>query len=457
MIIFLADSITKPLQILAHATRDIAKGKWDVELPKLKSTDEVGDLAASFLYMKEALKKHIEELTKTTAAKERMESELKIAHDIQMGIVPKVFPAFPDRREFDLYAALEPAREIGGDFYDFFFIDENRLCFVIGDVSGKGVPAALFMAVTKTLIKANAKETTNPDEILRRVNVEIFKDNESCMFVTVLCGVWDVTANEIWYANAGHNPPLLVRKGQRAEFLTGEHGPALGALQNGSYIKQSLLLDEGDVLCLYTDGITEACNENEELFSEERLQKLLSNDSDMPLKELVENTLRKIHAFEGARPQSDDITLLMLRYLGDSETSPQPVTLVMENDLSSLSKLTSEIMKFGRQHRLRDSVLHDINLVLEEVIVNVISYAYADRTKHEISIRLSKEKKTVALQIRDDGKPFNPLQIEAPDLRAPIKERPVGGLGIHLVRNLTQSMEYERKGSWNILTLKMAV
>ena len=457
VIIFIAGSITKPLRVLAHATKDIAKGNWEVELPGPKSTDEVGDLTASFLYMREALKKYIRELTETTVTKERMESELKIAHDIQMGIVPKIFPPFPERKEFDLYAILEPAREVGGDFYDFFFMDPHHLCFVIGDVSGKGVPAALFMAITKTLIKAIAKETANPDEILTKVNAEIFRDNDSCMFVTVFCGILDARTGEISYANGGHNPPLVLRKGKGAEFVRGEHGPAPGALENAVYIKQSLVLGPGDALYLYTDGVTEACDEKDELYSEERLQDFLLRKPAAPLKELVENTLQEIRSFSGEKPQSDDITLLVLRYFGDSTAGKNEITLVLENDLASLPKLALDLEEFGKQHRLAENVLRDTNLVLEELVVNIISYAYADAVKHEIVIHLEKREKEIVIQIRDDGGPFNPLQIPEPDLDVPIKERPVGGLGMHIVRNLAARVEYERKGIWNILTLAMAV
>jgi len=456
VIIYIANSITKPLQILAGATKDIAKGRWDFELPDLKSTDEVGGLAASFLSMKDALKKYIRELTETTAIKEHMESELRIAHDIQLSIVPKIFPPFPGRKEFELHAILEPAREVGGDFYDFFFIDDSRLCFVIGDVSGKGVPAALFMAVTKTLIKASATESTGPDEVLSRVNSEISRDNDSCMFVTVFCGILDTRTGEISYANGGHNPPLVLRKDKGAEFLGGEHGPALGAVENGIFIKKSFFLAPGDVLCLYTDGVTEACNEKEELFSEEKLQKFLYQESGASLKALVEDTLGQIRIFAGVQPQSDDITLLMLRYCGKYLGDNKTMKLALENDLSSLPKMVATLAEFGKQHRLTENVLNNLNLVLEELVVNIISYAYAEGGKREILIRLEKLEKELILQLRDDGKAFNPLQVPEPDLDAKIEDRPVGGLGMHMVRDLTSSLEYERKEGWNILTLKMA-
>jgi len=458
VIILISGSITKPLRILARATKDIAKGNWEIELPNLKSTDEVGSLAASFLYMKEALKRYIRELTETTAIKERMESELKIAHDIQMNIVPKTFPPFPSRSEFDLYAVLEPAREVGGDFYDFFFMDENRLCFVIGDVSGKGVPAALFMAVTKTLIKASAKETSNPDEILKKVNMEISRDNDSCMFVTVFCGIFDTRTGVISYANGGHNPPLVLRKGKGAEFLRGGHGPALGVLDNAEFVMEKLSLEPGDALYLYTDGVTEACNENDELYSDERLLNFLSGHTAQSLNGLIENTLQEIRLFEGKMPQSDDITLLVLKFFGMSADGKDEneMTLVLENTLSSLPELSSALAEFGKRYGLEEEALHGINLALEELVVNIVSYAYRDTARHEIVIRFEKREKDFVIQVRDDGIPFNPVQIPGPDLALPLIERPVGGLGMHIVRHLAGSVEYQRVHGKNILTLKIA-
>ncbi|MDD5217993.1 MAG: SpoIIE family protein phosphatase [Candidatus Omnitrophica bacterium] len=459
VIILIAKSITKPLRALAYATQDIAKGNWNVELPKPKSADEVGTLTASFIYMKEALAKYVRELTQTTAIKERMESELKIAHDIQMSIVPKTFPPFPERKQFDLYAILEPAREVGGDLYDFFFIDENRLCFVIGDVSGKGVPGSLFMAGTKTLIKSCAKETAGPDAILKKVNGDISSDNDFCMFVTVFCGIFDIRTGEIVYANGGHNPPLLIRKGQNAEFLPGGNGPAVGVVPNAEYTQGSLFLKPGDTLYLYTDGVTEACNEKEELYSEERLRDFLSRNSGKRIKKMVEDTLREIRLYSGAAPQSDDITLLVLRYWGEAGAGPDEneMTLILKNEMSSLAKLESALAEFGKQHGLDGDVLRNINLILEELTVNIISYAYADKTQHDIVVHLEKREGKLGIQIQDDGKPFNPLQVPAPDLDASLEKRPIGGLGIHLVRKLAESVEYQRRDGYNILILKMSV
>ena len=316
VIVSISGSITRPLRTLARTTKDIADGNLDFTLPRVGSGDEVGKLSDSFLYMRDSLKRHIRELTETTAAKERMESELKIAHDIQMGIVPKIFPPFPDVPEFDIYAVLDPAREVGGDFFDFFLIDERLLCFVIADVSGKGVPASLFMAVTKTLINVIAREIRDPAEILDRVNKEISSDNPSFIFVTVFCGILDIRTGEVCYSNGGHNPPLLIRRGKGVEFLTGGGGTIVGISREIEYTRAMLRLEPGDTICMYTDGVTEAFNEDREQFSEERLEKEVASRRGDSIKGLVKGILETIRSFAGGAPQSDDITIMALRYFG---------------------------------------------------------------------------------------------------------------------------------------------
>lgn len=458
VIILVSSSITRPLEDLARAAKDIAQGNWEVALPDLKSNDEVGVLVASFRSMKEALKKYIHELTRTTAAKERMEGELKIAHDIQMNFVPKTFPPFPGRKEFELYAVLEPAREVGGGLFDYFFTDESHLCFAIGDVSGKGVPAALYMAMTKVLLKANAKGAGGPDEILSRVNAEIALENDSCFFITVFCGILNTETGEIVYANGGHNAPLVLCRGQGARFLSGAHGPALGVIRDAVFSRETLTLAPGDTLYLYTDGVTEACDENEQLFSDDRLQKFLSGDPGMSLKGLIRKTLREIRSFTGTMPQSDDITALAVKYLGGpaARKNNSGRTLALASNLSDLPRITPFLSEAAERYAFAAGRIHDLSLVLEEIVVNIISYAYEDASGHEIIVDLEKENGKLIVRIYDDGKPFDPLQVPPPDLDVPLEKRPIGGLGVHIVRSLTESADYQRQNGWNVLTLRVA-
>lgn len=316
VIVFNARSITRPLRMLANATRVISTGNLDAEFPLIKSRDEVGNLSESFITMKDSLKRYIKDLTETTAAKERIESELKIAREIQMSIIPKIFPPFPDRPEIDIYAFIEPAREVGGDLYDFFFVDDDHLCFMIGDVSGKGVPASLFMAVTKTLFKANTVEGVRPDEILTRLNNELAQNNESCMFVTIFCGILNTKTGEVIYSNAGHNPPLLLRLGKDAEYLDTSGGIAVGAMEGLSFKTEKLVLHPGECLFMYTDGVTEATNLEDELFSEKRLQDDLSALREKPIKDIVSSLMQEIEDFSQETPQADDITMMIIKYFG---------------------------------------------------------------------------------------------------------------------------------------------
>ena len=316
IVVYISESITRPIRALAEASDKIAAGDFEAGLPETHSKDEVGALTRDFQAMQNSLKDYIRQLTETTAARERMESELEIAHDIQMSILPKTFPPFPTREEFDLYALIAPAREVGGDFYDFFQLGEDRLCFVIGDVSGKGVPAALFMAVTKTLIKSFARDDVSPEAIQNHVNQELAAENEACMFVTLFCGLLDMKSGEIRYANAGHNPPLLVKKNGTAEWLPRARSLVAGAMPDVRYECDRIRLFPGDSLFLYTDGVTEAMNAAEELFSEDRLLDVLSGSSETPIKAAIGEVMAAIDRFSEGVPQSDDITMMMIRFSG---------------------------------------------------------------------------------------------------------------------------------------------
>ncbi len=314
VVVLIAGSITRPLSALVNATEEIATGNMEADLPPIKSMDEVGKLTHSFHSMKDSLKKYIEDLTNETAARERIESELNIAHDIQMGILPKTFPPFPERPEFDIYATIEPAKEVGGDLYDFFFMDENHLCFTVGDVSGKGVPAALLMAVTRTLIKTKATKGLSPAKVLSRVNEDLAIDNPSLMFVTLFMGILDVRTGDLEFSNGGHNPPYIIHANGKVTPLETTNGMALGVVEDFSYESRKVLLKKGDTLFVFTDGVTEAMNNEEELFSETRLENLIAETQNIPVEQLVEDVMEKIKEFSQGTQQTDDITMMVLRY-----------------------------------------------------------------------------------------------------------------------------------------------
>jgi sigma-B regulation protein RsbU (phosphoserine phosphatase) len=266
-------------------------------------------------FLKWQLRLRTAALEETIAAKERIESDLRVAREIQMDLLPKKFPPFPDRAEFDIYAVIEPAREVGGDLFDFFFMDSDHLCFVIGDVSDKGVPAALFMARTKTLLKSLAKGLDSSSDILETVNRELSVNNDSMMFVTAFCGILKVSTGEIGYTNAGHNPPLVARHENEVRFLAGTGDTVLGIDEDLSFHQSGMVLEPGDTLFMYTDGVTEAFNDKEEEFSEKRLKQAVLDHHRTLVKETVLAVMGKVKAFTGEVPPSDDIAILSLKYL----------------------------------------------------------------------------------------------------------------------------------------------
>jgi len=272
----------------------------------------------AFSLIRLSIGRFIENLKEETEARERIESELRIAAEIQASMLPRKFPPFPERKDFEIFATMDPAKEVGGDFYDFFFIDKNRLCFVIGDISGKGVPAALFMAITKTILKAEALRGLLTEEILNRVNSVLCPDNETCMFATIFCAILDLETGELQFSNGGHNPPLICRHDGCFDFMDVPKGIVIGAIEDCKCGSGRLLLEPNDIIFLYTDGVTEATNLQSELFSEERLKNCLVNlqSQNKDITAMIKDVRQELLNFTQGAPQSDDITMLALAYKG---------------------------------------------------------------------------------------------------------------------------------------------
>ena len=317
-VISIATSITRPLHSLAEATHVMSSGNFDVELPVIRSKDEVGELAHDFQVMKESLKEYIVNLTETTAAKERIQSELKVATDIQASLLPRVFPPFPERSEFEIFASMDPAKEVGGDFYDFFFIDPDNLCFLIADVADKGVPAALYMMVAKTLLKSEGQRLGEPDQILTCVNQILAEDNERCMFASVFCAILDVRSGEVRFANAGHNPPLLIGT-EGARYLRLKPGFMLGPVPDTVYETERITLSPGDTIFLYTDGVTEARNRADTAYGEPQLLSALQRVAQLDPTGLIHFIRADVLRHADGAPQSDDVTMIAIRYRGVAE------------------------------------------------------------------------------------------------------------------------------------------
>lgn len=386
--------------------------------------------------------------------KERMEVELNFAREIQMSLLPLIFPAFPTRHELSVYATLESAREVGGDFYDFYFLDDDHLCFVIGDVSGKGAPGALLMAVSKTLIKSRAADDHKPASILTHVNDELSRDNTSSMFVTVFLGIINIKTGEVEYTNAGHNPPYIRRADGTVEKVDAFHGPVIGAMPGLPYKQDGIRLDKGDIILLYTDGVTEAFNEAEQLFSDQRLVDLLNEDKLDTSERIVQFIASDVIQFQGEAEQADDITILAVQYRGPiDEVESSKLEIVIKNRKEDLGIVEDQFYEFAGQNAIPDSIRQKVSIVLDEMLNNIVSYAYVDDGEYDIEVDIELSGKRLVLTIKDEGVPFNPFVKGTPDISASVDQREVGGLGIHLVRSVMDEYLYQRQINKNVVTL----
>ncbi len=377
----------------------------------------------------------------------RIESELTLARDIQKGMIPDEFPAFPDRTEFDLYAIMKPAREVGGDYYDFALVDNSHLAFVMADVSGKSISASLFMAVAKTLMKSHAKRGLKPSEIFRAVNNTLCDNNKTGLFVTAWMGIIDLNTGKITYANAGHCPPVIVRNGV-PEVLSCKPCFILGGMENMEYPDFEIKLEKGDIIYLYTDGVTEAENVTNELYGTERLLNVIRGNYNCDMKEFCDNIEKDIHDFEKGNEQFDDLTMLALRYKG---SEVQKITLPAVVD--SIEKVTEFVNDRLQKSNIPQKIQTQIDVVIDELMSNVTKFAYRDGKNGDISVEMEVNEEEIAMTFRDSGVPFNPLEQADPDVNAPLEQRKIGGLGLFLVRKTMDKLNYVYENGQNVLTV----
>jgi sigma-B regulation protein RsbU (phosphoserine phosphatase) len=391
------------------------------------------------------------------AANLRMEGELNIGRDIQMSMLPRSFPAFPDRDDFVVFATLEPAREVGGDLFDFFLIDEDHLCFLVGDVSDKGVPAALFMAVTKTAIKSQAVLDPDTASILTHVNDELAENNETSMFVTLFVAILDTRTGNMTYTNAGHNPPYIKKADGSIVTVDARHGPVAGAIEGIAFGSSQLTLDPGDIAILYTDGVTEAMNIDHDQYTDAGLKSLLEDSARVSAEEFVALINREVALHRGEAEQSDDITVLAMTYRGPDPTA-EHLELTIPATLGAIAEVLESFERFATEHSLDDMVRRQTLLVLDDLLNNVASYAYdeeegPDDQTGTISIHAELTPSRLVLTISDEGVPFNPFGLNAPDVQLSLEERDIGGLGIHLVRTVMDEVGYRRRAGRNVVTV----
>lgn len=444
-------SVTKPISRFAYTADQIAKGNFLVVLPQVKSKDEMLRLRNSFATMQRSLIRQIEETKLVNEQKGRMESELQIARDIQMTMLPKTFPPFPDRSDIDVYAQLKPAKEVGGDLYDFYIRDE-KLLYCIADVSGKGVPASLLMAMTRALFRTVSAHESNPAKIVSNINGPMAAENETDMFVTLFVGVLDLPTGRMRYCNAGHCAPVLIDSaGTRIGPLPVEPNIPVGILTDMKYKIQETTIDPNTTIFLYTDGLTEAENTRHVLFGEERLMEALQ---PLPPQSLIEHVTEVTRQFVGEAEQSDDMTMLTILYSKQQSDIKLKRSITLPNNVEDVPQLASFTDEVCEALELEMSLTMSINLALEEAVVNVMSYAYPAGTKGNVNIEAEADEEWLKFVISDNGVPFDPTEKEEVDTTLNAEERPIGGLGIHLVRQIMDSINYEFIDDKNVLTLK---
>jgi sigma-B regulation protein RsbU (phosphoserine phosphatase) len=436
------------LQINERKTHDGGTVFIATDITALKNAEQAAEDAKARL---------ADSLALVEAAKARMQEELNVGRDIQRSMLPRVFPAFPDRKEIELYAVLEPALEIGGDLYDFFLVGDHRLCFVIGDVSGNGVPAALFMAMTKIMVKTRAASDPSPASIVTHVNDALSAENDSCMFVTLYLGILNLRDGTLQTTNAGHNPPLLKRRDGQFEWLTTQDGPLVGPMPGIAFKESTIHLEPGDELFLYTDGVTEADNRQRELFGKDRLKTILDKSRAGSVVDRLGEVMNAVRTFAGDVPQADDITMLGLRYHGvaPSDVVDRVFRQTMPNQLMAIPILQTAFEQYVAQWDGAKPLIPTLNMALDDLLNNVVQYAFPnDPTEHHIEVEGEVRDEWVILTIADDGIPFNPLTVAPPDLSLLLHEREIGGLGIHLVRSMFDEVSYHRNVGRNVLTVK---
>jgi sigma-B regulation protein RsbU (phosphoserine phosphatase) len=454
-------AVTGPILALNDRVHEIAGGNLDREVV-IKTGDELEQLAVSFNMMTSQLRNHIAHIARVTAERQRIDTELDIATRIQVGMLPQNFPPFPGRKnEFDLYAEMHPAKEVGGDFYDFFFVDDDHFALVIADVSGKGIPAALFMATTKTIIKNRLQSGEDPALALTIINHQLCDNNITDMFVTVWVCVLELSSGRLAYVNGGHNPPLRKQGSTGFSFLVSPPDLPLAGMDDIRYHCRELRLNPGDTLFLYTDGIVEASasiseDTAEEIFyGKERLKDFLDTHAAQPLREMFSLLRADISAFCSGAEQSDDITMLAIRISG-AEEKPLRRSITLKADSACLDELNAFIVRELDNGGCPQSVRGQIELAVEEVFVNIANYAYQS-PGGEVTVNCRMEeaqgRTLMTLAFSDAGRPFNPLEYPEPDTSLPLEQRQEGGLGLLIVKKTMDTMHYSRESEMNCLEI----
>lgn len=425
------DNLRKINKGLAEITNGNLNVKVDV-----RSNEEFASLSDDINQTVGTLKRYIKE------AAARIDKELEFAKQIQYSSLPA---AFPKSNSFRLYAQMITAKEVGGDFYDFYMLNDSTIAFLVADVSGKGIPAAMFMMRAKTVIRDLAEHGLEPDEIFTIANEKLCENNDAGMFVTAWLGILDTKTGLMKFANAGHNPPLVKKCGEEFSYMKARSGMLLAGMEGIKYRKNELQLNPGDKIYLYTDGVTEATDNNNELYGEQRLLDFVNSLENIEPESLCKLIKEDVDRFVGTAPQFDDITMLAMDFdavIGDDSILVMP-------DLNSRVAVSAFADSLSGKLEIVPKIASKINIVFDEIYANIVNYSKATLAQISYSIEGGK----LRITFTDDGIPYNPLEAAEPDTTLSAEEREIGGLGIFMVRKMTESMEYEYKDNKNILTL----
>ncbi|MBO4264761.1 MAG: SpoIIE family protein phosphatase [Clostridia bacterium] len=415
------------------------------EVVNVRSNEEFASLSDDINSTVDTLKRYIAE------ASARVDKELELAKNIQSSALPSTFPAFPKRSDFDIFAAMYPAKEVGGDFYDFYMTNDDKLHFLIADVSGKGIGAAMFMMRAKTELKSLTEAGMPIEEVFTAGNHALCEGNDAGMFVTAWQGGIDLENGLVRFSNAGHNPPLIKHRDGAFEYLRSRTGLVLAGMDGLNYKSQELRLEPGDTVFLYTDGVTEATNANNELFGEDRLLTALNSKKFGSSKEICDFIKKSVDEFVGDAPQFDDITMLAFDYSGTGDIHKIEFEQGKIDDIPAVQAFAEEkLEKLGAPMK----VITQIDIAIDEIYSNIIKHGYAKAPGPVlVSLRQTSDKKGITLRFVDEGVPYNPLTKEAPDITLSAEERKIGGLGIYMVKKTMDDMRYRYENDKNILTL----
>lgn len=384
-----------------------------------------------------------DQLASDIAEKERLSTELSVATTIQNSMLPNIFPCAPNYKELEVYATMDPAKEVGGDFYDFFDVDDNHFAILIADVSGKGVPAAMFMVIAKTLIKDKIQSGMSPTEAFDSVNKQLIQDNGAGMFVTARLGILEISTGILSYVNAGHNAPFVRRREGGFEPLPLRSGLVLAGRKKTKYKPLETRLDAGDSIFLYTDGVTEAMNVEHELYGDDRLKAVLDANAKVFCVDMLSAVRTDVDAFAGEEPQFDDITMLCLHVSGSYRETTVPATV------GSIPQATGFVNSCMSEYGVDQKNRTVLDIVVDEILSNIAQYSESD----EAIVGCCVYDEKVHLRFVDRGKPYDPTQSEIPDVTLAAKDRGVGGLGVFLSSRMTDSFTYEYINDCNITVI----